>query len=80
MLDYHSEESFPHLLESLHNFKGGLAYYRERQWDKAIDCFAEASFANPDDPLPRMYVDRCMQFKTNPPGETWKGVWILESK
>jgi adenylate cyclase len=80
ILDYHTDESFPHLMESVNAFKSGLDYYRFRQWDKAIDGFAEAAFLNPDDQLPRIYVDRCMHFKSQPPPETWNGEWIMTSK
>jgi adenylate cyclase len=80
VLDYHTEESFPQLQDALQTFKGGLSYYRKAQWDKAIGCFSEASLLNPEDRLPRLYVDRCTHFKANPPGEVWNGVWILESK
>jgi adenylate cyclase len=80
ILDYHTEETFPHLMDAVNALKSGLAYYRERQWDKAIDGFAEAAFLNADDQLPRIYVDRCMHFKLEPPPEDWKGEWIMKTK
>lgn len=80
ILDYHNEETFPNLMEAVNAFKSGLAYYRSRQWDKAIDGFAEASFLNAQDQLPRIYVDRCQQYKMEPPAETWSGEWIMKTK
>jgi adenylate cyclase len=80
VLDYYSEEAFPNLMEAVNAFKSGLSYYRSRQWDRAIDGFAEASILNPSDQLPRMYVDRCMHFKQNPPPEEWNGVWVMQTK
>jgi adenylate cyclase len=80
VLDYYTEETFPNLMESVNAFKGGLGYYRTREWDRAIDGFAEAAFLNPADQLPRMYVERCMHFKENPPPEEWNGVWVMHSK
>jgi adenylate cyclase len=80
VLDYYTEESFPNLMEAVNAFKSGLSYYRGRQWDKAIDGFAEASILNPTDRLPQMYVDRCMHFKLNPPPEEWNGVWVMQTK
>jgi adenylate cyclase len=80
ILDYHTEETFPHLMDAVNAFKSGLAYYRSRQWDKAIDGFAEASFLNSEDQLPRIYVDRCMHFKLEPPPENWNGEWIMKTK
>jgi adenylate cyclase len=80
VLDYYTEETFPNLMEAVNAFKSGLSYYRSRQWDKAVDGFAEASILNPADRLPRMYVDRCMHFKENPPPEEWNGVWVMQTK
>jgi adenylate cyclase len=80
ILDYHTEETFPNLMDAVNAFKSGLAYYRSRQWDKAIDGFAEASFLNPGDQLPRIYVERCMHFKSEPPPENWNGEWIMKTK
>ena len=80
VLDYYTEETFPNMMEAVNAFKSGLSYYRSRQWDKAIDGFAEASILNPADQLPRMYVDRCMHFKENPPPEEWNGVWVMHTK
>ncbi len=80
VLDYYTEETFPNLMEAVNAFKSGLSYYRSRQWDRAIDGFAEASILNPSDQLPRMYVDRCMHFKQNPPPEEWNGVWVMQTK
>lgn len=80
ILDYHTAETFPNLMESVNAFKSGLAYYRSRQWDKAIDGFAEAAFLNPEDQLPGIYVDRCMHCKSEPPPENWNGEWIMKTK
>jgi adenylate cyclase len=80
ILDYHTDETFPHLMDAVNAFKSGLAFYRSRQWDKAIDGFAESSFLNPLDQLPRIYVDRCMHFKAEPPPENWNGEWIMKTK
>src|SRR6266478_7230721 len=37
VLDYHTEKTFPNLLEAVNYFKGGLGYYRKGQWDKAME-------------------------------------------
>jgi adenylate cyclase len=80
VLDYHTEKTFPNLLEAVNYFKGGLAYYRKGQWDKAIDTFHGAIDLNPQDKLPQIYIDRCNQLKADPPGDDWKGVWVMKSK
>jgi adenylate cyclase len=49
-------------------------------WDKAIFSFRSALKANPKDQLTQNYIERCVYFKENPPGDTWNGVWVLTSK
>jgi len=80
VLDYHIDKTFPNLLEAVNYFKGGLAYYRKGQWDKAMETFRGAIDLNPQDKLPQIYIDRCEQLKANPPGDEWKGVWVMKSK
>jgi adenylate cyclase len=80
VLDYHTEETFPNLPEAVSYFKGGLAYYRKQDWARAESAFREALGLNPDDRLPRIYLDRCEYLKANPPGPDWDGVWVMKSK
>ena len=79
VLDYHTNETFPHLMEVVSHFKDGRSYYREGAWDKAIEAFSQALKLNPQDKLSQTYIDRCNQLKEKPPGE-WNGVWIMTSK
>jgi adenylate cyclase len=80
VLDYHTEQSFPNMLEAVNYFKGGLAYYRKGQWDKAIETFRGAMALNPQDKLPQIYIDRCEHLKVEPPGDDWKGIWVMKTK
>lgn len=80
VLDYHTDETFPNLMEVVSYFKGSLKYYREGKWDKAIDGFKEALALHPDDKLSQMYVDRCNYMKEHPPEGEWDGIWIMKSK
>ena len=80
VLDYHSEETFPNLMEVLNFFKEGVARYRLGKWDDAIAAFREALKANPEDYLSEMYVERCEELKANPPEGTWDGIWVMTEK
>ena len=80
VLDYHTAETFPNLLEAVQYFKGGVSYYREGNWDKAMAAFSHAAELNPNDRLPDLYIERCRHLKENPPGNDWNGVWVLRSK
>ncbi|AWW74033.1 adenylate/guanylate cyclase domain-containing protein [Erythrobacter sp. KY5] len=79
-LDYHSDATFPNLMDVLGNFNEGVKLYRGQQWDRAAGFFAKAMEANPDDKLSQTYIDRCQLMKEAPPGDDWDGVWIMKEK
>ncbi|OHD54682.1 MAG: hypothetical protein A2Y33_02560 [Spirochaetes bacterium GWF1_51_8] len=57
-------------------FEKGLALYRNRQFREAA-----AEFMNlPDDPLSRFYVSRCEKYIETPPGVSWDGLYVLDTK
>jgi adenylate cyclase len=80
VLDYHSAETFPNLMEAVSQFQDGLEKYRNRQWDRAIQSFGKARLLNPADEICQMYIDRCNIWKETPPPEGWDGSWIMDSK
>ena len=80
VLDYHTEESFPNLMDNVNYFNEGRKHYQQGNWDKAIRSFQEALKANPNDKLAHTYIeDRCKFLKKKPPKD-WKGVWVMTSK
>lgn len=80
VLDYHTEESFPNMMEVLGHFRDGQAQYRDSRWDGAVDSFGKCLKLNPDDRLSQIYIERCQLLKENPPPEDWQGVWVMTSK
>ena len=80
ILDYHSEESFPHLMDVVNQFNDGVAKYRAARWDAAIKAFQEALRLNPKDKLSEIYIERCETLKARPPAGAWEGVWVMEEK
>ena len=80
VLDYHTEETSPALMEVVNHFRDGLALYRRREWDRAIARFDEALRLNPNEKLCGMYVERCVCFREEPPGDDWDGGWIMKTK
>ena len=80
ILDFHTEESFPNVMEVLNYFKGGLEHYRERRFDKAIAIFEDALQLNPADRVSQLYVERCQRLQADPPGDDWSGVWVMTEK
>ena len=79
VLDYHTEETFPHLPEVVGLFRGALGYYRKGEFDRAIKQFQEALALHPGDRLSATYIERCEYLKAHPP-ENWDGVWVMKSK
>ena len=80
VLDYHTEETFPHLRETVNHFHGGLAQYRKGDFDKAIKNFSEALKLHPGDKLSQTYIDRCHYLQAHPVEGQWDGVWVMKSK
>lgn len=80
VLEYHDEQSFPHAMEVIAHFKDGINKYRQGEWDKAIKAFGKALEHHKEDKLSQIYIDRCVYFQKQPPGEDWDGVWRMTSK
>jgi class 3 adenylate cyclase len=58
----------------------GLAAYRARQWDAALEAFAAALEAMPGDGPSLALISRIEELKQAPPPDDWDGAWRLESK
>jgi len=79
VLDYHTPETFPNMVEALGHFRSGVELYFAGSWDGAIKQFHDALRLHPGDKCARMYVQRCEQLKADPPAQ-WDGVWVMTSK
>ena len=79
VLDYHSDETFPNLMDVVNHFKDGRKHYRAGNWDRAVLSFKECLKANDHDKLSKVYIERCELMKVESPSE-WDGVWRLTSK
>jgi adenylate cyclase len=79
VLDYHTPQTFPNLMDAVNHFRDGIEKYRSGNWEGAVNAFRETLRANPDDTLAETYIDRCLVLKENPPAD-WKGIWVMTSK
>jgi adenylate cyclase len=79
VLDYHTPETFPNLMDAVNHFRDGIDKYRRGDWPRAIDAFGETLKANPDDKLSQTYIERCQALEHDPPAD-WNGVWVMTSK
>lgn len=64
------------ITEYNNNFIQAFIAYQKGNWDIAISLFTYLANLYPDDELIKMYLDRCLQFKSNPP-TNWQGIWRL---
>jgi adenylate cyclase len=79
VLDYHTDDSFPNLMDVVNQFNEGVKEYRKGNFTRALGYFGEALKANARDELSTLYVERCNILLKTPPKD-WNGVWILGSK
>jgi adenylate cyclase len=79
VLDYHTEATFPNLMDVVNQFNAAVSQFRKGDFVRAQGYFNEALKANPDDALSTLYLKRCDILQKNPPKD-WNGVWVLESK
>jgi len=80
ILDYHTEDSYPHLIDALGHFRDGLEKYRAGSWGDAQALFSQVLSLNPADKSAGLYLERCRHLEEHPPGDAWNGVWVMESK
>ena len=80
ILDYHSEETFPNLMDVVNQFKDGIGKYRGGKWEAAIGAFREALRLHPGDKLSEIYIGRCEKLRADPPAGEWNGVWVMDEK
>ena len=80
ILDHHTEDSFPHIVAVLEHSRDGVDSYRHQRWDEAGKAFSEVLALRPDDHLAKMYIERCVHLKAEPPAPEWDGVWVMQSK
>ncbi len=79
ILDYHTDETFPNMIEVVGHFNDGFSFYQKGKWDNAIKCFNEALELHPGDIASKEYITRCEQLKADKPAD-WTGVWVMKTK
>lgn len=61
-------------------YQHGIDSYLAREWDKSRSLFEEVLKLIPEDGPSKVYIERCLEFKVNPPPEKWDGRYILKTK
>ncbi|NOX35953.1 MAG: CHASE2 domain-containing protein [Calditrichaeota bacterium] len=70
----------PHIKQLLEVFQKGYQHYLAQNWEWAMRYFKQALEIVPDDVPSKLYLQRCQEFKENPPGKDWDGVYTLRTK
>ena len=79
VLDYHNNDSFPNLMDTVNHFNEGRDHYKKGNWDKATKSFKECLKAYGEDKLSNTYLERVDYLKKSNP-KNWDGVWVMTSK
>ena len=66
--------------ELLKYYNHGLAAYKMRKWDEAINAFEMALKIDAEDGPSELYLERAKAFKETPPPDDWDGVYVMTSK
>ncbi len=80
VLDYHSEETFPNLMDVVNYFNEAIRAWSAGDFKKAIGRFEQALERNPSDKLSNTYIERCHYMMEHPPEKEWDGVWVMKEK
>jgi len=61
-------------------YNDGLLAYKEWRWDDGAELFEKALEIDPDDGPSALYLQRCNEFRENPPAEDWDGIFTMRTK
>ena len=67
-------------LDELELYELGLKYYLRQEWDAAEAAFQGLQSQYAPRKLYQIYLDRLDYFRSNPPGETWDGIFTFTTK
>jgi adenylate cyclase len=73
-------EPAPEVSAFLEHYHKGIMAYQSREWDRGVDELQKALALSSQDYPARMYIDRCIELKENPPAECWDCVYTSTTK
>ncbi len=79
VLDHHTGETFPELMDVVGHFQNGRKAYHAGDWAKARKSFETCLSIHPSDALSQTYLERVARLEAEPPSD-WKGVWVMTTK
>jgi adenylate cyclase len=67
-------------VETVDRFNRMLEHYRAQRWDEAEAVLADLAKQSPETKLFKLFRQRIYDFRLNPPGADWNGVWVFKTK
>lgn len=67
-------------IDFCNKFERGVTLYRDKRWDEAIEIFKSIEVDYGKDRVAEIYIERCQQYKKNPPPNNWDGVFQMKEK
>ncbi|MGE5525966.1 MAG: GAF domain-containing protein [Rhodospirillaceae bacterium] len=80
VMDHHTDETYPGLIDALQRFREALTLYRKRRFADSAAAFRDVLAINPADKAAKLYVARCEYFGRAPPPDDWNSAWVMEEK
>ncbi len=74
------EDVDDYLRKTLSFYSKGIKAYRNRDWNEAVNFFNNALETTPEDGPSKTMLERCNEYKVNPPPEDWNGIFTLMVK
>jgi len=67
-------------LTEIDKFHKALEWYRKQRWNEAEEGMKNLRFASPETKLYKIYLTRIAEYRANPPGDDWNGLWKWTTK
>ena len=67
-------------MNAVDQFNRVLEHYRAQRWEEAEKLLAPLAQRSPDVKLYKLFRQRIYDFRFNPPGADWNGVWVFKTK
>lgn len=61
-------------------FEAGRKFYQICDWSQAEKYFQEVLQHKPDDQPAKVFLERCLHYRQDPPPAEWQGVFVLKEK
>ena len=74
-----SDEEKDYKLRTKDIIKTGIQRYKSRKFKEALKYFKEAAAISKEDIIPKLYIQRCINYIKNPPQPNWNGVFKIHA-